>query len=183
MTRTTSPVRRAWVPALFWLAVIAWESSPLAVSEHTAHLLLPILKFFHPQITLVQFALAHGALRKAGHFFGYGVLSLLMLRAWWTTLMLPRWATRLPSWRPMLRSWSLRAAASALASTVAVAALDEWHQTFLPGRIGILRDVLLDASAAVCVQMIVIAFSNVRTMSPLAIGRWPFVEHRPKAHG
>jgi hypothetical protein len=183
MTRTNSPVRRAWAPALFWLALIAWESSPLAASEHTAHLLLPILKFFHPPITLAQFALVHGALRKAGHFVGYGVLSLLMLRAWWTTVMLPRWATRLPSWRQMLRSWSLRAAAIALASTVAVAALDEWHQAFLPGRTGMFRDVLLDASAAVCAQMMIIAFSDVRTMSPLAISHWPLAERQPKANG
>jgi VanZ family protein len=162
MPGTNSPVRRAWAPALLWLAVIAWESTSLASSEETSRLLLPLLKFFHPQITMAQFALVHGALRKAGHFFGYGVLSLVMLRAWWTTLKLPRWATRLPSLRQMMRSWSLRAAAIALASTVAVAALDEWHQAFLPGRTGTFQDVALDSSAAVCVQLILIAFSDVK---------------------
>jgi hypothetical protein len=125
-------------------------------------LLLPLLKFLHPQITMAQFALVHGALRKAGHFFGYGVLSLLTLRAWWTTLKLPRWVTRLPSWRQMMRSWSLRAASIALVSTVVVAALDEWHQAYIPGRTGLFQDVLLDSSAAVCVQLLVIAMSDVK---------------------
>jgi VanZ family protein len=150
------------VPALFWLAVIAWESTSFASSEHTGHYLLPVLRFFYPAITLAQFALVHGALRKAGHFFGYGLLSLLMLRAWWTTLILPRWATRLPSLRQMTRSWSLRVAAIALVSTMTVAALDEWHQAFLPGRTGMFGDVLLDSSAAAFVQLMIVAFSDVK---------------------
>jgi VanZ family protein len=150
------------VPALFWLAVIAFESTSLASPEETGHLLFPLVKFFAPHITIAQFALVHGALRKTGHFFGYAVLSLLLLRAWWTTFNLPRWATRLPSLRAMARSWSLRAAAVALGATVLVAALDEWHQTTVPGRTGSFYDVLLDSSAALCMQLMVIAVSDVR---------------------
>lgn len=159
---TSRPVRRAWVPALLWLAVIAWESTSLASPEETGHLLFPLVKFLVPHISLAQFALVHAAVRKAGHFFGYAMLSLLLLRAWWSTLNLPRWATRLPSFRAMIRSWSLRAAAAALGATVLVAALDEWHQTMLLGRTGSFYDVLLDSSAALCVQLMVIAVSDVR---------------------
>jgi hypothetical protein len=103
MASTSSPVRHAWVPALLWLAVVAWESTPLASSQQTGRLLRPIILFFDPHITWAQFVLVHGALRKAGHFFGYGLLSLLMLRAWWATLALPRGSTHLPSWREMMR--------------------------------------------------------------------------------
>ncbi len=157
MPSTTRPVRRAWLPALFWLAVIAWESTPLGSSQETGRFLFPIVRFFDPRITSAQFELVHGAVRKAGHFFGYGMLSLLMLRAWWATLRLPAWATRLPSWREMLRAWSARAAMIAWGSTVAVAALDEWNQTFLSSRTGALHDVILDAAAALFVQLMVIA--------------------------
>ncbi|MGZ4825431.1 MAG: VanZ family protein [Terriglobales bacterium] len=150
------------MPALFWLAVIAWESTPLASSEETGKLLFPLVRFFAPHISIAQWALVHGAVRKAGHFFGYAVLSLLMLRAWWATLNLPPWAARLPSLRAMARSWSLRATAIALGATVLVAGLDEWHQTMLPGRTGSFYDVLLDSSAALCVQLMVIAVSDVR---------------------
>ena len=160
--RGENPVRRAWVPALLWLAVIAWESTPLGSSQATGRFLYPVLKFFDPQITLAQFELAHGVLRKVGHFLGYAILSLLLLRAWWNTLMLPPWATRLPSWKLMLRSWRARVAAIAFLSSAAVAALDEWHQSMIPGRTSSVQDVALDTMAAACAQLILIAFSDAR---------------------
>jgi VanZ family protein len=101
-------------------------------------------------------------LRKTGHFIGYGVLSLVMFRGWWTTLSLRRRKGRLPSWRDMLRDWSACAAGLSLVSTAAVAALDEWHQQFLPGRGSSSRDVILDSAAALCVQMLLIALSQTR---------------------
>lgn len=157
-----NPIRRAWAPALLWLAVIACESTAFGSSQETGKFLYPIVVFFDPQITLARFQLLHGVLRKMGHFFGYGIFSLLMLRAWWSTLMLPRWAPRLPSWRAMLRSWRARAAIMALLSTVAIAMLDEWHQTMIPGRTATIRDVALDSMAAAFVQLILIAFSDAR---------------------
>jgi VanZ family protein len=156
------PVRRAWIPALLWLALIAFESTSLMSSENTGHLLLAIARFFDPRITLAQLQLLNGVGRKIGHCIGYGILSLLMLRAWWATLMLPRSATHLPSWSAMLTSWSARAAVLALLSAAAVAGLDEWHQMFLPGRTGTIRDVALDTTAAAFVQLVIVAARGVR---------------------
>ena len=153
---------RAWGPALFWLAVIAVESTSLAGSGTTSRILYPILLFFFPHMTDSRLELVHDVVRKIGHCFGYAVLSLLMLRAWWTALILPRWAKNVPSLPAMLRCWSARAAAAALVSTIAVAALDEWHQTMLPGRTGTIHDVILDSMAAASVQLIAIAFSDAR---------------------
>jgi VanZ family protein len=155
-------VARAWIPALVWLAVIALESTSLGSSAHTQTLLLAILRFLNPQINSAQLELANEVARKVGHCFGYATLSLLMLRAWWTTLMLPRSATRIPPWKAMVTSWSARAAAIALASTALVASLDEWHQLSIPGRTGTIHDVALDSMAAACVQLLVIAFSDVK---------------------
>jgi VanZ family protein len=76
--------------------------------------------------------------------------------------MLPRSATRLPSWTAMLTSWSARAAVLALLSAAAVAGLDEWHQMFLPGRTGTIRDVALDTTAAAFVQLVIVAARGVR---------------------
>lgn len=156
------PVRRAWIPALLWLAVIAIESTALMSSENTGHLLLAIARFFDPQITLAQLQLLNGVGRKFGHGIGYGILSLLMLRAWWATLMLPRSATRLPSWTAMVTTWSARAAVLALLSAAAVAGLDEWHQASLPGRTGTIRDVALDTLAAAFVQLVIVAARALR---------------------
>jgi len=156
------PVRRAWIPALLWLALIAFESTSLMSSENTGHLLLAIARFFDPHITFAQLLRLNEVGRKIGHGIGYGILSLLMLRAWWATLMLPRSATRLPPWSAMLTSWSARAAVLALLSAAAVAGLDEWHQAFLPGRTGTIRDVALDTTAAAFVQLVIVAARGVR---------------------
>ncbi|MGB9103503.1 MAG: VanZ family protein [Terriglobales bacterium] len=156
------PVRRAWIPALLWLAVIVFESTALMSAENTGHLLLAIARFFDPRITLAQLQLLNAVGRKIGHCVGYGILSLVMLRAWWATLMLPRSATRLPSWMAMVTTWSARAAVLALLSAAAVAGLDEWHQTFLPGRTGAIHDVALDTTAAALVQLLLVAARAVR---------------------
>ncbi len=156
-------ILRAWVPALVWLGVIVLESTSLGSSSHTYGLLYAVLVFFFPHAPREQVELANAVLRKIGHCFGYAMLSLLMLRAWWCTLVLPRWARQAaPPLAAMLRSWSARAAAIALFSTVAVAGLDEWHQLFIPGRTGNIHDVALDSMAAASVQLIAIAFSDAR---------------------
>jgi VanZ family protein len=151
------PVRRAWIPALLWLAVIAFESTAMMSSDNTGRLLFAVARFFDPQITFAQLLRLNEVARKIGHCIGYGILSLLMLRAWWATLTLPRSATRLPPWSAMVTSWSASAAVLALLSAAAAAGLDEWHQTFLPGRTGAIRDVALDTTAAALVQLVIVA--------------------------
>jgi VanZ family protein len=76
--------------------------------------------------------------------------------------MLPRSATRLPSWTAMVARWSARAAGLALLSSAATAGLDEWHQAFVPGRAGTIRDVALDTMAAAFALLLVIAAREVR---------------------
>jgi VanZ family protein len=48
----------------------------------------------------------------------------------------------------------LRAALLAWLGTLSVAALDEWHQTFIPSRTGTVRDVGLDSVAGVAFLVI-----------------------------
>jgi len=156
------PLLRAWIPALLWLVVIALESSKLGSSANTSKLLIFLLVRFKISFISRHFLQLHALLRKLGHCFGYGILSLLMLRAWWTTMMLPRWATHVAPWRAMAQAWSARAASIAFLSTVAVAGMDEWHQMFLPGRTGAVRDIALDSMAAAFVQLVLVAFSDVK---------------------
>ncbi len=162
-TIVNHPLRRAWVPALLWLAVIAWESTPYGSSNNTAALLFAVLHVLVPHLTPAQLDLTNEVARKAGHFTGYGLLSLFMLRGWWATIAVPRGTKPLPSWRAMLQAWSARAAALALASTALVASLDEWHQAFIPGRTSTWRDVVLDTMAGAFVQLMVIAIGGARS--------------------
>jgi VanZ family protein len=86
-------------------------------------------------------AMANLALRKVGHFTGYGILGLFFRRGWYASLR-RRW---------MGTRSGLRGAAMALAvlSTFLVASADEWHQSVLPGRVSSPYDILLDTTGAV----------------------------------
>jgi VanZ family protein len=66
-------------------------------------------------------------------------------------LHVPAYATLSLAWSWALRAW-LRAPAATLAAGGAIASaygvLDEWHQSFVPGRYASLVDVLLDVLGA-----------------------------------
>jgi VanZ family protein len=131
-----------WLPSLIWLAVIVVESSNLGSSEHTSRILYPIFHYLFgmgPQ----RFEVLHVILRKTGHFVGYATLSILLFRSWRGTF--PRLSTR----------WCLQWAMLAFVCTALVASLDEFHQTFLPSRTGMFRDVVLDSSAALVAQILI----------------------------
>ena len=121
---------RAWWPAAVWIGVIAVESTDYLSSDNTSSVLYSVLTRLFGEINLYDFLVWHFYLRKAGHFIGYGILCLLMLRGWRATLAVGRvWLV------PLL----------ALMATALVASLDEWHQTFIPSRSGTARDVALDS--------------------------------------
>ena len=88
------------------------------------------------------------ALRKIGHFCVYGALSVLLFVAWRETLR--------ARWRQAWLMWSPRLLSLALVGTVLVASADEFHQSFIPGRTGVARDVVLDSLGAICTQMILL---------------------------
>ncbi len=154
-----SPVRRAWALTVMWMGVIVLESS-IGSLANTGHILGPLLHYLFPRMTAGQFEFVHAAIRKSGHFFGYGMLSFLFYRAWWTTLRARSHGAVL-SWREMFRGWMWRAAVLALLATVAVAAADEFHQSFEPGRTASTRDVALDEFGGYLAQSILVIASTV----------------------
>jgi VanZ family protein len=140
LTSSTKRILKVWLPSVVWLAVIATESSNLGSAANTSRILYPVLHFLFgvgPQ----RFEILHAIIRKTGHFVGYATLSILLFRSWRATF--PRLSTR----------WSLQWATLALAGTALVAALDEFHQTFLPSRTGAFHDVVLDSTAGLVAQI------------------------------
>ncbi len=105
-----------------------------------------LTRLFGP-IDYYKFDVFHHYLRKTGHFVGYGMLSLLLLRGWRATF------GRVPE-------LLLRAALLSWLGTATVAGLDEWHQTFIPSRTGTIWDVALDTVAGVC--FLVVAYFWLR---------------------
>jgi len=136
------------------MGLIAVESTEWLSAEHTSRILYPLLHFLLG-LELVRFQEWHHYIRKMGHFVGYFALSVLLFRAWKATL-------RLPS----APGWALRWAVIAFFMSVAVASLDEWHQTYLPSRTGAIRDVFLDSWAALAAQVLI--FLVIRSLGSVA---------------
>lgn len=134
MTASRPNPLRAWWPAAVWVGFIAFESTDFFSAQNTSSMLYGLLTHLFGQINLYDFLIFHHYLRKTGHVVGYGMLGLLMLRGWRATLDQDH--TRLG--RTALLSWL---------GTVFVAAMDEWHQSFIPSRTGTWRDAALDSVA------------------------------------
>jgi len=109
--------------SLRWFAVVLWMGAIFALSA------IPSLSSpFQPLYDFV--------LRKFVHVGEYGVLTVLLFRALRTHMTCKT--------QPLL-----------IAALLAVlyAFSDEWHQTFVPGREGSLRDVGIDALSVVGVSL------------------------------
>ena len=140
-------VLKAWIAAILWLIVIAIESSAYLSAHNTGRILYPLLHYLFA-INPAQFEHWHFYIRKGGHVFGYGLLSILLFRAFRESLPTagdPKWTVR----------WSF----IALLGTALVASLDEWHQSFLPSRTGRWEDAVLDTCAGIGGQILILLFS------------------------
>lgn len=141
MSRDRHNVLKTWIALILWLIVISIESTTYLSSENTGHFLYPVLHFLFG-IDYASFEPYHFFLRKTGHVFGYGLLSILLFRAWRETLPTDRGVR-----------WTWRWANIAVLGTALVASLDEWHQSFLPTRTGTVHDVILDTCAGIAAQL------------------------------
>jgi VanZ family protein len=144
----------AWLPVILGIAVIMIESTEFMGSEYTSG---PIRRFFEAifgQFKDDVWAIVHHAVRKTGHFVGYGVIGLAWLRAWWMTLP---------------RSRFFQDAFLALLGTALMAGADEFHQSLLPDRTGTPWDALLDCCGALTLQLVVYIF--MRMIKPKRLSR------------
>ncbi len=141
-------VLKAWIALILWLIVIAIESTTYLSSEGTSRILFPIAHFLFG-VDWVTFQPWHHLLRKCGHVFGYGLLSILFYRAWRASLP-SKDGTR----------WMLRWTTIAVLGTAFVATLDEWHQSYLPSRTGTYKDVILDTCAGIAAQLLIFFFQQ-----------------------
>jgi glycosyltransferase involved in cell wall biosynthesis len=139
-----------WIPVLAWLAMIAAESTDRFSRAHTRVLLFPPVHF----LTGVSYGDFYGwnfFIRKAGHVLLYGSLGAVLYR------LLRRYV---PGARRT--TWSAACAGLAVLGTAFVASLDEWHQTFIPSRTGTVQDVMLDTSAAIAAQVLILGACRLR---------------------
>lgn len=144
--RPTVPM--AWVPAFVGLTVIFFESTATMSGANTSRWLLELCHSLWGQRDGATFEESHLMLRKLGHFCGYGILGLMFRRGWYRTAPLfLRWTRR---------QFRLFAAGAAVWSVFGVACLDEWHQSFLPGRVSSVYDVMIDTCGALVFNLVLL---------------------------
>jgi VanZ family protein len=131
----------AWLPVLFGLTVISFESTSTMSGANTSRWLLDIFDSVWGHTDLSSVDVVNLLLRKLGHFCGYGTLGVLFRRAWYVTLR--------RSWEGPRSRLPFSASALAVICTFCVACADEVHQRFLVGRTSSFYDVLLDTAGAI----------------------------------
>lgn len=139
-----------WLPAFLAMCVIAVESTTTFSSQNTSSWLRPIFERIVGHMSDARWELLHHYLRKTGHFIGYGGVGYTFLRAWLHT--------RARAGIANLRVWRTECTALAILCTAMVASLDEFHQSFLPGRTGVPADVVLDTCGACVLSLVVWLF-------------------------
>jgi VanZ family protein len=158
LSASRKEVVKTWIAAIVWLILIAIESTTWLSSDETSRILYPIFHFL-TGVDAAHFVVWHFYIRKSGHVVGYFVCSWLLFGAWRATLR--------PS--SIYRRWAFRWALIAWLMTTTVASLDEWHQTYLPGRTGTWHDVVLDSSAALLAQILIFLWCRRRLAGKRAV--------------
>jgi VanZ family protein len=133
---------RHWWPALIWALVISGFSTITFTSENTRHFIIPILHFLLPHASAETLDFLHHIIRKCGHLTEYFILSMLILRGI----------------RAGEKGMHVRWALVTILIIAGYAALDEYHQSFVPGRTAAVGDVLIDTSGGIAAQIVASLF-------------------------
>jgi VanZ family protein len=133
-----------WWPVIAWAALIWIFSTSWFTSENTGRIIEPAFQWLLPHASPETIALLHAIVRKCGHLFEYFVFSLLVLR----------------SLRADRGGHSLKWALTTIAIVAAYASIDEFHQSFVPGRTAAVSDVLLDTTGGTIAQVLVAAWPS-----------------------
>lgn len=126
-------------PLLLWLAFISFASTNEFSAANTSQVIRPLLLWLFPRLSEAQLASAHFLTRKAGHFSEYAALAFLARRAF------------IGSPSPFIRQNWLKLG---LLLIISYALLDEFHQSFVPGRTASVYDSLIDIVGGAFVLLI-----------------------------
>jgi VanZ family protein len=126
-----------WLPAVVWTVAVLSFSSATFSADNTGGFVAPLLAWLFPWLAPSSIEALHGIVRKTAHVTEYAVLAAL----WWRAF------ARAGAVRPRASAWLT------LLIGIAVAAVDEAHQSTLPSRTGSVRDVLIDTAGVVLVVL------------------------------
>jgi VanZ family protein len=127
---------KRWWPAIVWGIAISGFSTGAFTSENTSRFIIPVLRFLLPHASADTLAFLHHIIRKCAHFTEYFIFSLLVLRGF----------------RAGEKGTRLRWALLTVLIVAGYASLDEFHQSFVPGRTPAVTDVLIDTTGGATAQ-------------------------------
>ncbi|MDX1905825.1 MAG: VanZ family protein [Bacteroidia bacterium] len=129
--RSLLPALLRWLPVLSWMFLIFWLShQPGDESRRMSEWVVQLVRWLGMDETSIAAGRLNFLIRKAAHFTEYCILSLLLSQVLARSLAQPRLAL------------------TATLLTALYACTDEWHQTFVPGRVGTWTDALIDTAGA-----------------------------------
>jgi len=140
-----------WLPVLIWLCLIFIGSTDLMSAEQTSRIVLPLLRWLKPDISMETIAQVQFVVRKCAHVTEYAILAMLL-------------------WRAVYRGTNLKMKMSILAVSVwvvatLVAATDEFHQSFVPARTAASGDIMIDSGGALLGLLICTKLTRVRKVA------------------
>ena len=151
------------------MALIFSGSGDSKSFSHSSRIIVPLMRWLFPHLSQDELDLVVLLIRKCAHLTEYAVLAWLFWRA-----------VRQPVKRDA-RPWSWSQAGGAILFVALYAASDEWHQTFVPGRDGCVRDVCIDTSGAVLGMLALWAYGCCRAGRRGVIARAPAATGRKSA--
>ncbi len=140
-----------WLPVCICLAVIGRESTNSFSSEQTSGPLRHLFEWMFGPVAPERWDIVHHAMRKTGHFMGYGFTGLAWLRAWLLTWLAPLRLRGIWYWRRV-------GLIMGLFCTIITATADEIHQTYIPSRTGLISDAWLDTAGAATLMLFILSF-------------------------
>lgn len=133
--------RRLWryAPLLIFIAFIFFNSTAAMSATSTGRILRPVLELLFGKMTNAQYAIWQLGVRKLAHLSEYALLAWFAARAFATSTQ-----------KFLHHYWF----AHALLLVALCAALDEYHQSFVPSRTGSPYDSLIDISGGAAALLI-----------------------------
>ena len=136
-----------WLPVLVWMGIIFLMSTGLGAGDNTSRILGPLLKYLFPGVGDETIAALRLVVRKFAHVVEYAVLSGLV----WRALTKPG---------KKRGAWDRRNAWLTLVICTLYAASDEFHQSFIPDRVGTPVDVAIDVVGVVSALAVIWAWQR-----------------------
>jgi VanZ family protein len=141
----------AWIPVYLSLAFVCCTSTRVMGGSHTQVLVDDVWQAFLGKWHFDMTGLVNEACRKVGHFLGYGMIGLIFRNAWNSSF---RTRVMRIGGKFMSTEWMVSMSALSVLCTFIVACLDEWHQRYVPGRVSSFRDVMVDTTGAIFLNIV-----------------------------